>query len=116
MAFPQHWLQLALAITLEVFATSMLKRADGITHPAFLLAACAGYAGAFLCLSLCLRIIPLGVAYAIWSGVGLPLICLIGFYRFGQNLDQPALLGISLIASGVLIIGLFSGSTVSAHG
>ena len=115
MTFPQHWLQLSLAITLEVFATSMLKQADGVAHAAFLMAAYAGYAGSFLCLSLCLRIIPLGVAYAIWSGIGLPLICLIGFCRFGQSLDRPALLGISQIGSGVLIIGLFSGSVGAAH-
>ena len=104
MAFPQHWLQLALAITLEVFATSMLKRADGITHLAFLLAACAGYAGAFLCLSLCLRIIPLGVAYGIWAAVGVALTAVASRLIFKEPLTWIMAAGIALIMGGVLLI------------
>jgi small multidrug resistance pump len=105
-----HWLQLALAITFEVLATSTLKRADGITHVLPFFLAIGAYAISFFCLSLALRIIPLGTAYAIWSGIGLPLICLIGFYHFHQRLDTAAIVGTSLIGIGVMIIGLLSRS------
>jgi len=67
-----------------------------------------GYAVSFWCLSLALKTIPVGVAYAIWSGVGIVLIALIAWAMFGQTLDAAAVLGIGLILAGVLVIQLFS--------
>jgi small multidrug resistance pump len=69
-----------------------------------------GYLGAFYCLSLALRAIPVGIAYAIWSGLGIVLISAVGWMVFGQKLDLPAMLGIGLILAGVLVINLFSGT------
>jgi small multidrug resistance pump len=104
------WLQLAAGIGSEVIATSALKHADGFTRVWPSLLAIAGYAAAFYFLSLSLRGIPLGVAYAIWSGIGLPLIALSGWALYRQSLDLPALIGIALVAAGVVVIGVFSQS------
>ena len=70
----------------------------------------AGYAAAFYCLSLVLKHIPVGIAYAIWSGVGIVLIAVIGFVVFKQHLDWPAVLGLALIIAGVVVINVFSDS------
>ena len=70
----------------------------------------AGYAAAFYCLSLVLKHIPVGIAYAIWSGVGIVLIAVIGFTVFKQHLDWPAVLGLALIIAGVVVINVFSDS------
>ena len=72
----------------------------------------AGYGVAFYCLSLTLRTIPVGVAYAIWSGVGIVLVTLIAWLVFGQKLDLPAVAGMALIIAGVVVLNLFSKSTV----
>lgn len=69
-----------------------------------------GYGIAFYCLALTLRVIPMGVVYAIWSGVGIVLITLVGWFLFDQKLDLPAVLGIGLIASGVVVMNVFSTS------
>ncbi len=103
-----HWWYLGAAIIAEVLATSALKAAAGFTKPLPSLAVVAGYAAAFYCLSLTLKVIPVGVAYAIWSGVGTALIALLGWALFGQVLDAPALLGLALIVAGVLVIQLGS--------
>lgn len=102
------WLLLGLAILCEVVATSALRLADGFTRPLPTALAVAGYVASFYCLSLALRAVPLGVAYAIWSGVGLLLICLVGAWLYGQGLDWPAAAGMALIVAGVAVIGLFS--------
>ena len=73
----------------------------------------AGYAVAFYLLSLTLRSIPVGIAYAVWSGLGVVLIALVGWLVFGQRLDAPALAGMALIVAGVLVMNLFS--KASAH-
>jgi small multidrug resistance pump len=70
----------------------------------------AGYSLAFFCLSLTLRTIPLSVAYALWSGVGLVLLALVGRFVYDQRLDRPAMLGLSLILAGIVILNLFSNS------
>ena len=108
------WMYLALAIVCEVLATSALKSSEGFSRlwPTALVV--TGYCSSFFFLSLCLRSIPVGVAYAIWSGVGVVLITGIGWWWFGQKLDAAALLGMGLIALGVLIIYLFSKS--AEHG
>lgn len=103
-------LWLACAIVAEVVATTALKAADGFTRLAPSLLVVVGYAVAFYCLSQTLRTIPTGIAYAIWSGVGIVLISLAGWMVYGQTLDGPALAGIGLILAGVLVIQLWSRS------
>jgi small multidrug resistance pump len=107
------WLTLALAILAEVIATSALKASNGFSHVWPSVVVIVGYGVAFFCLSLTLRQMPLGIAYAVWSGAGTALIALIGVAVYRQKLDLPALLGIALIVTGVLVLNLFSKS--SAH-
>lgn len=104
------WLFLLLAILGEIIGTSALKSSEGFTRliPSFITV--AGYALAFFFLSLTLKQMPVGIAYAIWSGVGIVLISIVGLYLFKQTLDIPAILGISFIIVGVLIINIFSKS------
>ncbi|MFM7529468.1 MAG: DMT family transporter [Nodosilinea sp.] len=104
------WVYLAIAILAEVAATSALKATQGFTRPQALLLVVAGYSLAFFCLSLTLRTIPLSVAYALWSGVGLVLLALVGRFVYDQRLDRPAMLGLSLILAGIVILNLFSNS------
>ena len=99
---------LLLAILLEIIATTFLKKSEQFTKIIPTAIALIGYALAFYALSLSLKTIPLGIAYAIWSGIGIVFISLIGFFIFKQNLDAPALLGITFILIGVIIINLFS--------
>jgi len=107
------YLYLAIAIAAEVVGTSALKASHGFTRLLPSLIVVAGYGVAFYCLSLALRTIPVGIAYAIWSGAGVVLITLIGWLVYRQPLDLPAMLGIALILAGVLVIQLFS-TSVSA--
>jgi small multidrug resistance pump len=99
---------LALAIAAEVIATSALKASEGFTRPGPSLLVAAGYGVAFYFLSLTLKTVPVGVAYAIWSGAGIVLIALIGWLVLKQPLDLPAMLGMGLIVAGVVVIQLFS--------
>lgn len=103
-----QWLYLSIAIVCEVIATSALSATDGFTRLAPSLLVIAGYAVAFYFLALTLRTMPVGVAYAIWSGAGVALIALIGWLALGQRLDSPAIVGLVLIVAGVLVIQLFS--------
>ncbi len=107
------WLLLLGAIVAEVVATSALKASDGFTRlgPSAIVA--VGYGLAFWLLSLTLRSIPVGIAYAAWSGLGIVLIALAGWWLYGQRLDAPALAGMALIVAGVLVMNLFS--QTSAH-
>jgi small multidrug resistance pump len=102
------YLYLAIAIVAEVIGTSALKAAEGFTRPLPSLVVIVGYGAAFFFLSLALKVIPVGIAYAIWSGVGVALITLIGWVVFKQRLDAPALAGLALILAGVVVIQLFS--------
>jgi small multidrug resistance pump len=106
-----HWWYLALAIAAEVVATSALKAAAGFTRPLPSVLVVLGYSIAFYCLSLSLRVVPVGVAYAIWSGVGTALIVVIGWLLFGQKLDLAALIGLALIVAGVAVLQIFSRSS-----
>ena len=101
-----------MAIVSEVIGTSALKASEGFSRlwPSAIVV--AGYASAFYFLSLTLKIIPVGVAYAIWSGAGIALITLIAWVLYDQPLDLPAILGMSLIVAGVVVLNLFS-STVT---
>lgn len=103
-----NYLYLGLAIVAEVIATSFLAKAAGFTRLGPTLVAIAGYVVAFYFLSLTLRTVPTGVAYAIWSGVGIVLVSAVAFFWQGQRLDAPALAGMGLIIAGVLVINLFS--------
>ena len=104
------YLYLAIAIVAEVIGTSALKAAEGFTRLLPLLVVVIGYGVAFYFLSLALKTIPVGIAYAVWSGVGVALITLIGWLVFKQRLDPPALAGLALIVAGVVLIQ-FSSST-----
>ena len=99
---------LALAIVAEVIGTSALKATDGFTRPGPTLIVVIGYGIAFYLLSLVLRTLPVGVAYAIWAGMGIVLVTLVALLVYGQRPDPPAVLGIALIVTGVVVIQLFS--------
>lgn len=105
-----NWLHLAFAIVAEVTATSALKAAQGFTRLVPSVIVLVGYLTAFYFLSLSLRTIPVGVAYAVWSGVGIALLSLIGWKIYGQSLDVPAMAGLGLIASGIVVLNVFSKS------
>jgi small multidrug resistance pump len=104
----KYWTLLAVAIVAEVIGTSALKSAEGFTRLFPSLIVVFSYSLSFYLLSLCLRSIPVGVVYAVWSGVGIVLLALIGSIFFKQTLDTPAILGIVLILTGVLVINIFS--------
>jgi small multidrug resistance pump len=99
---------LAIAIVAEVIGTSALKATEGFTRLVPSAVVVVGYGVAFYFLALALKHIPVGVAYAIWSGVGIALITLIGWIVFKQSLDAAALAGIGLIVLGVIVIQVFS--------
>lgn len=105
-----QWLYLAVAIVSEVIGTSALKASEGFTRfwPSAIVV--VGYASAFYFLSLTLKTIPVGIAYAIWSGVGVVLVAIIAWVVFGQALDGPALIGMLLIVAGVVVLNVFSRS------
>lgn len=102
---------LVVAIIFEVLGTSAMQAAQHFTRvvPTTMMIVC--YAIAFFFLSWSLRYVPVGIAYAIWSGLGIVLISAVGYFVFGQKLDPAALLGLGLIISGVLVLNLFSKST-----
>lgn len=108
-----YWLILAVAIVAEVIATSALKLSEGFTRLWPSLLVVAGYGTAIYLLSLTLKVIPVGIVYAIWSGVGIVLIAIAATLFLGQRLDAPAMIGMALIVSGVVVIHLFS--QVSVH-
>jgi small multidrug resistance pump len=105
-----HWLYLGVAILFETIGTTALKASDGMTRAGPAIVVVLAYAFSFWLLALVLRVIPVGVAYAIWSGLGVCLIAGIGWVVFGQRLDAPAMLGLGLIIAGILVINLFSTS------
>ena len=104
------WLYLFIAIVAEVIATSMLKLSNEFTRLGPSIIVVLGYGTAFYFLSLTLRTIPIGVAYAMWSGVGIFLVTIIAWIFYQQKLDWAAILGIGLIVCGVLVMNLFSAS------
>ena len=106
-----QYVYLAIAIVAEVLGTSALKASNGFTvwQPSLLVV--PGYSVSFYCLALALRTIPVGIAYAIWSGVGVVLISGVGWIVYRQRLDAAAIVGIGLIIAGVAVIQLLS-STV----
>ncbi|TBU83024.1 multidrug DMT transporter [Pseudomonas daroniae] len=102
------YLYLALAIAAEVVATTSMKAVDGFNKPLPLLLVIVGYSIAFWMLILVVRTIPVGIAYAIWAGLGIVLVSIAAMFVYGQKPDLPAVLGMGLIVSGVVVIQLFS--------
>ncbi len=104
------WLQLLLAIVAEVVATSALKASNGFTRlwPAVIVV--VGYSVSFYCLSLVLKTIPVGITYAVWSGLGIVLITLAAWWLYGQTIDTAGLVGMGLILAGVVVLNVFSAS------
>lgn len=102
------WSYLLIAIVAEVIATSALKASAGFSRLIPSAVTIVGYALAFYLLALALKTIPVGIAYAVWSGVGIVAIAVIGYFFFGQALDAAAVIGIGLILAGVLVLNVFS--------
>ena len=107
------YLALGIAIVAEVIATTALKASDSFTRLLPSALAVAGYAIAFYFLSITLRSVPTGIAYAIWSGLGIVLITMASFFIYRQTIDLPGLLGMGLIIAGVVVLNVFSKS--AAH-
>jgi small multidrug resistance pump len=105
------YLYLLVAIVAEVIATSALNASNQFTKLVPSLITCIGYGLAFYCLSLTLRSMPVGIVYAVWSGVGIVLVTLVGIVIFKQIPDLPAIIGMVLIIAGVLIMNLLSKTT-----
>ena len=104
------WVALGIAIVAETIGTSAMKSSEGFSKLLPSVIVVIGYGVAFYFLSMTLKAIPVGIAYAIWSGVGIILISLVGWIMFGQKLDAPALIGIALIITGVIVMNVFSKS------
>ena len=109
-----NWVYLGLAIFSEVIATASLKSTEGFTRLVPSIVVVVGYAAAFYFLSLTLDTIPIGVAYAVWSGVGVATITLVSFVVYDQKIDTAGLIGIGLIVAGVIVLRLFSEASVDA--
>jgi multidrug transporter EmrE-like cation transporter len=107
------WLFLAIAILGEVFGTSALKASSGFTKLAPSLVVLVGYSAAFYFLSLALKAIPVGIAYPVWSGVGIVIVTGLAWIFYGQKLDSWGFVGMGLIVGGVAVLNLLS--KASAH-
>ncbi|MGR3464630.1 DMT family transporter [Limimaricola sp.] len=105
------WIVLMFAIAAETIATTALHASQQFTRIGPALVAVLGYCLSFYLLALALKVIPVGIAYAIWAGLGIVLIAAIGWTLFGQKLDAPAVIGMSLILSGIVVINVFSGTS-----
>ncbi|WP_422615211.1 MULTISPECIES: DMT family transporter [Grimontia] len=99
---------LSVAILFEIVATSMMPKTQSFTQPITTTSVLACYSISFYLLSITVKSMPLGIAYAIWSAAGILLVSLVAWMFYGQQLDLPAILGMSLIVSGVVVINLFS--------
>ena len=108
------YLFLCIAIAFELVGTSLLMKTEQFTRLILSVLVLVSYGSSFYFLSLSLKYIPVGIAYALWSGVGIVCIALIGFLFYKQRLDLPAVAGIILIIAGVLVINLFSKSLTNS--
>lgn len=102
------WILLVFSICFEIIATNLLKASDGFTRLYPTLGAIVLYTVSFYCVSIIFRTLPVGLVYAVWSGVGIVLTAVVAYFAFGQKIDLAGLLGIGLIIAGVLVINLFS--------
>lgn len=105
---------LAIAIVAEVTATTAMKAAEGFSRLWPSVIVVIGYSISFYCLSLTLKSLPVGIVYAIWSGVGIVLVTILGWVIYGQKMDLPAMAGMGLIIGGVMVINLLSKTTGGA--
>lgn len=105
------YIYLAIAIAAEVVATTSMKAVDGFNKPLPLVLVIGGYAIAFWMLTMVVKSIPVGIAYAIWAGLGIVLVSIAALVIYQQKLDLPAVVGMGMIVSGVVVIQLFSSST-----
>lgn len=105
------YIYLAIAIAAEVIATTSMKALAGFSRPLPLLLVIVGYSLSFWMLALVVKTIPVGIAYAIWAGLGIVLVSVAAAFIYGQKLDLPAALGMALIIAGVVVIQVFSSST-----
>ena len=105
-----HWTFLNIAIIGEIFATTFLKMSEGFSKPLFAILSLLSYGVAFYFLSVVLKTITVGVAYALWAGIGIAAMAIIGAVLFNQQLDWAAILGIALIIAGVVILNTLSKS------
>lgn len=102
------WMFLIIAILAEVIVTSALKASEGFSKPMASTIVVVGYAIAFYFLSLTLKAIPVGIAYAVWSGIGIVLVAILSWFLYGQKLDMAAIIGMTFIIVGVVIMNVFS--------
>jgi small multidrug resistance pump len=109
---PTHIVYLLFAIVAEAIATTLLKASDGFTKLAPSLGAAIGFAITLYLLALTLRVMPVGIVYAIWSGCGIVLVTIAGYFFFQQHLDLAAYIGIALIIAGVVVLQVFSESHI----
>lgn len=107
-SFPAAYLYLGIAIVAEVVATNSLKACEEFTKLIPSVLVVGGYLIAFYALMLCLRTMPVSIAYAIWCGMGIVLVAIMGWWWFGEKLDAAAIIGIAMIIGGTIIIQLFS--------
>ena len=107
------YLQLALSIIFEVIGTSMIKKTDGFTNLPYTLGMALCYGIAFYFLSNVIKLLPVGLVYATWSGCGIVLVSAVAYFVYKQTLDLPAILGIAFIVTGVVLINFVSKS--AAH-
>ena len=105
---PVHYVYLIIAVIFEAFGTSSLQASQQFTRLWPTLGVIFGFAGAFYFLTLTLKTMPIGIVYAIWSGLGIMLIAAIGYFWFKQAIDGPAIAGMGLIIAGIAVIQLFS--------
>ncbi len=105
-----HYFYLMAAVLAETIGTTALQASQQFTRLGPVLIVIAAYGASFFLMSLTLKVMPVGIVYAIWSGLGIVLIALIGFIVFGQRIDLPAVLGMAMILVGILVIHLFSNS------
>ncbi|EAQ03389.1 putative multidrug transporter, SMR family, DMT Superfamily protein [Pseudooceanicola batsensis HTCC2597] len=110
MSLPLAYFLLAVAIASEVVATTALSLSHGLTRPGPAVVSALGYALALGLLAVVMKVMPTGVVYAIWSGLGVVLIALVAWLWQGQRLDAPALIGMGLIVAGVVVVNVFSSS------
>ena len=108
---PTHYIYLIIAVLCETIGTACIKASDEFTKLWPSIGVLIGFGLAFYFLSLTLRVMPIGIVYALWSGLGIVLITIIGIIFFKQSLDLAAYIGIGLIMLGIIVINLFSGSS-----
>ncbi|SLN65726.1 DMT family transporter [Roseisalinus antarcticus] len=106
-----HYLYLFFAILAETIGTTALQASQQFTRAGPAVVVVVAYGASFYLMALALKVMPVGIVYAIWSGLGIVFIAMIGYVVFGQVLDTAAVLGLALILAGILVIHLFSGST-----